>query len=412
MRTRSRARSARPTPGCALTSRPSESSRRRRVQFRDPIRAVFFFTPDGEEESGPGGRGDAKTEDSLARSGAVRRLVTAAAVERRSSLTSEDEPPSAVMMTAAGAEGSDDDVDEDADDDFQQRVAQANDSGDDVDSFESDDNASVSEDVSELSLEGKDDNQDASVQEVSGAADVDDDRRSPDVASTASASSDSLEQRLAQKPRNSWDSSLEEETVSTVQEGRTIVDLSAEGDDDIVEEAAVTASDSPNRTQSSEVTSPPPPATSVDASTPQDDGKQLQVATSGPLEKEPSIPKTPVPLERPSTSPATLTAIYGGSSRPKSVGTAGRTSGGTIGGASTPTRARRGSSGSVSNGADQRTRSSWNRAAQLTSLQFSVPNARSVPSAKSTAMSTESGKRQQPPTRCSTAKQVNTNSRP
>ncbi|KAH8022416.1 hypothetical protein HPB51_024146 [Rhipicephalus microplus] len=182
---------------------PLESSRQRRVQFRDPIRAVFFFTPDGEEENGPGedeahanGRDDdannaddgeededtQRAEDSLARSGAIRRLVTAAAVERRSSLTSEDELSSAVVMTAPGGEDSDDDDDGD---DIQQRMAQENDSGDDVDSFESDDNASVSEDISELSLQGNGvDNQDASMQEVSGAVDVEDDRCSPDAAST------------------------------------------------------------------------------------------------------------------------------------------------------------------------------------------------------------------------------------
>ncbi|KAL3243804.1 hypothetical protein MRX96_047374 [Rhipicephalus microplus] len=369
---------------------PLESSRQRRVQFRDPIRAVFFFTPDGEEENGPGedeahanGRDDdtnnaddgeededtQRDEDSLARSGAIRRLVTAAAVERRSSLTSEDELSSAVVMTAPGGEDSDDDDDGD---DIQQRMAQENDSGDDVDSFESDDNASVSEDISELSLQGKGvDNQDASMQEVSGAVDVEDDRCSPDAASTVSASSDSREQRLAQKRCNSRDSSLEEATVSIVQEERVNIDLSAEGDDDIVEEAVITASGSTNRTLSPDASSEPP-ATSVDASALQDGGKR----------KNHQPRKFTSLWNRPSTSPATPTAIYGGSSRPKTVGTAGRTSVRTVRGASTPTRGRSGSSGSVFNGADQRTKSSWNRAVQQTSLQFSVPNARSVPSGK------------------------------
>ncbi|KAH8022417.1 hypothetical protein HPB51_024147 [Rhipicephalus microplus] len=54
-------------------------------------------------------------------------------------------------------------------------------------------------------------------------------------------------------------------------------------------------------------------------------------------------------VESPSTSPATPTAIYGGSSRPKTVVTAGRTSVRTVPGASTPTRGRSGSSGSVFN---------------------------------------------------------------
>ncbi|XP_075739120.1 uncharacterized protein LOC142784585 [Rhipicephalus microplus] len=402
---------------------PLESSRQRRVQFRDPIRAVFFFTPDGEEENGPGedeahayGRDDdansaddgeededtQRAEDSLARSGAIRRLVTAAAVERRSSLTSEDELSSAVVMTAPEGDDSDD---EDDGDDIQQRMALENDSGDDVDSFESDDNASVSEDISELSLQEKGvDNQDASMQEVSGAVDVEDDRCSPDAASTVSTSSDSREQRLAQKRCNSRDSSLEEATVSIVQEERANIDLSAEGDDEIVEEAVITASGSANRTLSPDTTSEPP-ATSVDASTLQDGGKQLQVVISEPLEKEPPAPKIHVLVDRPSTNPATPTAVYGGSSRPKTVGTAGRTSVRTIRSASTPTRGRRGSSGSVFNGADQRTKSSSNRAMQQTSLQLSVPNARSVPSGKPTASSTESGKHQQPPTRCSTVRQ-------
>ncbi|KAH6929394.1 hypothetical protein HPB50_026910 [Hyalomma asiaticum] len=403
---------------------PLESSRKRRVQFRDPIRAVLFFTPDGEEtdvseeeEAQSYGRGDdfnvddgaededevtEKAEDTLARSGAVRRLVTAAAVERRSSLTSEEpDEPSAVMMTAVGGQGSEEEGD--VDDDFEQRMEQSNDSGDDVDSFESDDNASVSEDISELSSEGKVDNEDASVQEASGAAVVEDRMHSPEAASTASASSGSPAQLPAQKSSNSWDSSLEEAATSTIQEAHTNSGLSEKGDDHATQKSAVTSIDSPNRIPSPEVTLQPE-ETSVDASTPQEDGKQ--VATVAPMEKEPPAARPTVAVERPSTSPATLTAIYGASMRPKSVTTAGRTNGTSVRGAPAPTRPSSGRSGSVPNEADQRTRSQWNRAVQQTPLRLSAQTSRSVPSAKPTAKSPEHVNSQPLPSRSSTARQV------
>ncbi|XP_070395756.1 protein hsr-9-like [Dermacentor albipictus] len=407
---------------------PLESSRQRRVQFRDPIRAVLFFTPDGGEENDEEDEDDnadddgeededeaaPKAEDALARSGAVRRLVTAA-VERRSSLTSEepDEPSSTVMMTAGGPEGADDD---DVDDDFEQRMTQANDSGDDVDSFESDDNPSVSEDITEQWSERKDENQEASVQEVSGGADVEDDRRSPDAGSTASASSDSPDDRPAQKPANSRDSSLEEAASSTGQEeGWVNFDLGANGDDSVDQEAA--ASGAPTSVTEPEVTSHSPvrsvtepevtsqsSARNGDASSPH--GGEKQAAAVGPLQKESPVAKPRVAADRPSTSPATLTAIYGASPRPRSVVTAGRIGRGAVRGTLTPITASQGGPGSVPNGPHQRARSSWSRATRQTSLQFSARSARSVPSGKPTAKFAEHGPPQPFPTRGSTPKQV------
>ncbi|KAH7938461.1 hypothetical protein HPB49_023860 [Dermacentor silvarum] len=394
---------------------PLESSRQRRVQFRDPIRAVFFFTPDGGEENGEEDEddnedddgeeyedeGSPKAEDALAHSGPVRRLVTAA-VERRSSLTGEepDEPSSTVMMAAGGPEGADDD---DVDDDFEQRIAHANDSGDDVDSFESDDNPSVSEDISELSSEGKDDNQEASVQEASGAADAEDDRRSPDAASTVSASSDSPEHRPALKPASSWDSSLEEAASSTAQEGPVNFDLGAKDDNESVdEEPAVAASGAPKSVAEPEVTSQST-VRSGDASSTVGDGKAGAV---GPLRKEVPAAQPSVAADRPSTSPATLTSIYGASPRPRPVVTTGRNGGGAARGAPTTISGSRGRPGSVPNEADQRARSSWNRATRQTPLQLSARSARSVPSALPMAKSAEHGPRQQLSTRGSTSKLV------
>ncbi|XP_077488740.1 uncharacterized protein LOC144099376 isoform X2 [Amblyomma americanum] len=341
-------------------STPLESSRERRVRFRDPIRAVFCFTPDGEgeeeeeeeegsskgEEGPPSGDDEDDQEedasiahDAASRYGTVRRLVTAAAVERRGSLSNEEPPPPSTVGGLGGRDSS------------EKLLGLGADSDEDIDSFESD-NTSVSEDISDLS-DDKDDNQNASVQEVSDASveeGADGDRLDspPGVdGGGAAESSFSPEGHEEARPRLSWDNSVEEVASISVQE-EAPSGIPAESVQSRGEEDAVIVCVSPD---SGPLREPgPPSAPSGESSRSQDDGTH-----GGPLQTATVAPQSRTSGIRPPTSQTTLVSIYSGAPRPRSVGVGGRVM---------PPRAGRGRSGFVASEAAQRVRRPWSGPAQ------------------------------------------------
>ncbi|KAK8782003.1 hypothetical protein V5799_016658 [Amblyomma americanum] len=291
-------------------STPLESSRERRVRFRDPIRAVFCFTPDGEgeeeeeeeegsskgEEGPPSGDDEDDQEedasiahDAASRYGTVRRLVTAAAVERRGSLSNEEPPPPSTVGGLGGRDSSEKLLGLGADSD--EDIVSAR-----TDSFESD-NTSVSEDISDLS-DDKDDNQNASVQEVSDSSEEEgaDGNRldSPGVGGGGAAeSSFSPEGHEEARPRLSWDNSVEEVASISVQE-EAPSGIPAESVQSRGEEDAVIACVSPD---SGPLREPgPPSAPSGESSRSQDDGRQQKRHPASPRDaKEDTRPETKAP---------------------------------------------------------------------------------------------------------------------